>query len=139
RSYGWDSIEPGGTDYFMNTRGERGICVECGYNLDPEAPKRAIQSIKIFLSVMGLTDEPIPAPTQNQQTLRAYFIYHTKNDFVPVRTFADFEELKTGEVIGTDGSEKIFAPVEKNVIIFCRKREEANQEAFILARETIYF
>lgn len=34
---GFDAIEPGGTDYYMNRIGKTGICLECGYLGDPQS------------------------------------------------------------------------------------------------------
>ena len=50
-SNGWDILEPGGTDYYMSQKEKVGICVECGYHLDPLAPERATNSIITFFPI----------------------------------------------------------------------------------------
>ncbi len=134
RSYGWDIIEAGSTDSYMNNQGGQGFCIECGYNLDPEAPERAEKSIYSFLSYFGAISSGAPLRIYPQRTLDAYFIYHTKENFTRSREFADFEMLKKGELIGHDGDRSIIAP-ENEIIIFCRNRKGPNEEAFILAKE----
>ncbi len=133
RSYGWDALEPGGTDYFMNQNGKIGICIECGYNLDPEAPKRAEEAIWSFFQSMGMITTSKPNKMRQQKTLHVYKVHITKTNFRPTRAFSDFENLKNGELIGKDGNEEIVA-TKNSVIIFCREREKTGEEAFILGK-----
>ena len=136
KSFGWDDLEPGGTDYYMNKKGGFGLCVECGYHFDTSSIEIAKQAIVDFLILHNIISGQIPGKNNAQKTIQAYKIYHTKNNFIPAKNFSDFGLLKKGEFLGKDGDEKIYAPQEnKNLIIFCRKREKAGQEAFILGRE----
>ena len=131
-SHGWDVIHPGGTDYYMNKKGGRGICIECGYHLDKDGPAMAENSIQAFLILMGLIDGDIPPKTPNQKIIYAHDIYHTKTNFKIARKFGDFEEIKKGEVIGVDGEIEVRA-LEDTVIIFARN-VEGKGEAFVLAK-----
>lgn len=135
RSHGWDIIEPGGTDYFMNSLGKIGICIECGQHLDPESSRRAQESITIFLSFMGVVPTSDSFPRSKQRTVHAYHIHITRVDFKLARQFVEFELLKNGEVIGYDGDEKVSAQSDDSVIIFCHNRSKPREEAFILGRE----
>jgi len=133
-SYGWDALEPGGTDHYMNTLGKKGICIECGYHLDNASVEKAQESILQFLSVMGAIHGPVQSEFFDQRIIHVYSTYHTKVNFTPIREFADFEVVKAQEEIGTDGETMITAD-EESVIIFPRKLDVSNKEAFILGKE----
>lgn len=135
RSSGWDEVEPGGTDDYMNRQNKINICAECGYNLDPEAAQRAQNIIKIFLKLMGNIDQDIEFYNGEQKLIHAYYIYHTKtDDFKLNKKFKDFEFIKKDTLIGTDGQEKIIAP-EDSYIIFALNKDQIGEEAFILGKE----
>jgi len=137
RSHGWDLIEPGGTDYFVNRNGGFGICIECGSHLDPEAPQRAEESIITFLTIMGAIKEKGFQKIKHQREIHAYTIHITKKNFIPFRDFADFEILKKGECLGYDGKELIILKERGNVIIFPHVCSGAGEEAFILGSECL--
>lgn len=136
-SYGWDLIQAGGTDYYMNHNGKIGICVECGYHLDPDAPRRAIESIMIFLSLFGAIDKRPSEKSVDQKIIHAYQIHLTKTDFTPFREFADFESLEEGEIIGTDGNDYILAP-SNACVVFPHRREKPSEEAFVLGKRIFF-
>jgi succinylglutamate desuccinylase/ribosomal protein S18 acetylase RimI-like enzyme len=143
RSYGWDIIEKGGTDYYMNNvktlSGDNGngICIECGYLGDPAGQKRAENGLLAFLKYFDVIDEDISLiENKNQREINAYKIHITKNDFTKSREFADFELLKNGDLIGIDGDEDILAE-NNNVIIFPTNKTTSGEEAFILGVENI--
>ena len=135
RSWGWDAIHPGGTDYFVNRSGGFGICVECGYHLDPEAPRRARDAIIAFLSLFDLSESPDQPGRYSQREIYAHGIYHTKTDFTPAKKFADFEPVAAGQVVGVDGSLEVRVK-RGGIIIFPRASDKPNQEAFALGKET---
>ena len=135
-SSGWDVLEPGGTDYYMNKQGKSGICAECGHHDDLKAVDLAEQTISKFLSLMGITESISANGKKPQRVVEVYQIYKTKNNFIPTRDFTDFEQLKEGELIGIDGKSKITAPAQ-NCIVFCRQRSQPNEEAFLLGRESL--
>lgn len=136
RSHGWDAIEPGGTDSYMNRRSPKGngICIECGYHLDPEAPKRAFDSIQVFLRLMDIIDGESELQEYRQREIDACFIYHTTENFEVAEDFADFQRLGEDELVGYDGRRPVYAPFD-GVIIFARNRETAGEEAFIMGKE----
>lgn len=129
-SYGFDGIEPGGTDNYVNEHGGNGICVECGYHYDPEAKNRAWESLRDFLVLNEVIEGELNTHLK-QRVIDANYIYKTKINFRLAKYFADFEEVKKGDWIGTDGNEKIYAPKD-GVIIFARGREDSGEEAFIV-------
>lgn len=133
-SYGWDALEPGGTDDFVTSQGGVGFCIECGYHEDPEAVGRAVDSIYAFLGIFGAASEvptvQLPASRRHIEVTR---IHKTRENFVSLRHFADFEAVTKGMVIGTDGTEDIAVPSD-GVVIFVRERMNPGEEAFIFGR-----
>ncbi|PIR98178.1 MAG: hypothetical protein COT89_00485 [Candidatus Colwellbacteria bacterium CG10_big_fil_rev_8_21_14_0_10_42_22] len=125
---GFDEVEPGGTDYYMNKIGKIGICVECGFMTDPEASLRAEESILNFLKVRGHMEGEVSM--YEQRWARMYTLYLTKVDFRPAKEFEDFEPVVTGQVLGTDGEEDVTAP-RAGFVLFPREREGSGKEAFL--------
>ena len=133
-SHGWDENEPGGTDYYMNKCGGFGICVECGNHHDPLASERALDSMLIFLTLMGAIDRVLPNVTSIPRVVRVYYLHLTKNSFRRARYFADFEKTDYQEIIGFDGDRECIVPAG-HLVLFCEETCEAGGEAFLLAVE----
>lgn len=136
RSFGWDAVEPGGTDYFVNRCGGYGICVECGQHEDPEARDRAVASISTFLALMGLREGMPPEPKLDQRIIYVFHAHMVSCHYVPARRFADFEKLAPGEFIGTDGAERCHAPLrDDTLILFASTPTQKGKEGYLFARE----
>jgi succinylglutamate desuccinylase len=127
---GFDAVEPGGTDYYMNRTGKIGICVECGFRENPQSTDIAVESICTFLRIRGHVRSRIDIAYE-QNRIVMYDLYRTKTDFQLAKAFTDFEELQEGQVIGTDGGISVTAP-RKSIILFAQNREVADKEAFLL-------
>ncbi|OGZ58888.1 MAG: hypothetical protein A3F94_03150 [Candidatus Spechtbacteria bacterium RIFCSPLOWO2_12_FULL_38_22] len=129
---GFDQIEPGGTDYYMNSIGKIGICIECGFLGDPQSEQIAEESIYAFLKARGhLTNDLIP---QEQSYIRMFDLYKTKtNKFILAKLFDDFEGISKGQVIGVDGNQEVKTK-KTAVILFARNREKVGEEAFLLGK-----
>lgn len=132
-TFGWDNLESGSTDHFMHNLGKIGICVECGTNGDPKSADKAYEAILSFLKIFNVIDGKDIRPDY-QQVFNCKYIYITKFNFRPIRSFQDFEPVKKGENIGFDGDKVIKAEFD-GFILFCRTREKEGTEAFILAEE----
>jgi succinylglutamate desuccinylase len=135
--YGFDAIEPGGTDFYMNRVGKIGICAECGYLLDPNAVDLAVEVIMSFLRAREHVNNE--GAQKISDTSRDYIqmteLYHTKTDFfILTRPFADFEEIKAGELIAIDGDEKIFGKKDCS-ILFAHEQNEKGTEGFLLGEK----
>jgi succinylglutamate desuccinylase len=131
---GFDSVEPGGTDYYMNSIGKIGICAECGYLGDPDSEKVARRTITAFLGARGHMATPVV--TRSQKHIRMCSIYLTRTDhFVLRKSFSDFEEIRNGEIIGIDGDATIRAEKD-GVILFARNRNKTGEEAYLLGEIT---
>lgn len=138
-SSGWDNLEPGGTDYYMNLQKKIGICLECGSHGDARGQNLAFQSILSFLERLGLGPEPVPdvtlpRPPYSQRKVHMSHIHLTSHNFFPQKEFADFEQVRREEVLGTDGGREITAPYN-GLIVFCRTRQSPKEEAFLLGKE----
>ena len=131
---GFDEVEPGGTDYYMNSIGAVGICVECGYLGDKNTTEVALDSIRSFLVTRGHI-EGRQHPVTAQEYIRMTSLYRTITDFTLAKPFGDFEELSDGQLIGTDGELEVRSEGE-NVIVFARDRPAAEEEAFLLGSYT---
>lgn len=131
---GFDEVEPGGTDYYMNSIGKVGICVECGYSAGGASVEVARNTIVSFLRTRGHI--PGVVDSRSQTGIRMYHLYKTRTDrFVLDRPFADFEEIRSGEIIGTDGDTAICAEKE-SIILFARNRSKTGEEAYLLGEIT---
>jgi len=130
---GFDEIQPGGTDAYMNNIGKIGICVECGLLTKPQAAVVAKEVIMAFLQARGhLIGQ---ASLKRQEWLNIYQLYKTTtNNFYLAQDWPDFAEVKAGQLIGYDGEAAIRA-VEDSFILFATERQKIGEEAFILGRK----
>ncbi|MDD3302872.1 MAG: succinylglutamate desuccinylase/aspartoacylase family protein [Candidatus Gracilibacteria bacterium] len=135
--FGFDNIEPGGTDYYMNSIGKIGICVECGTHNDILTTLNVFNVTINLLSYYGMIncDNKILGNIKKE-----YFIaknsYITKTDnFKLEKKMNDFEIIKKGQLIGYDGKFKIYS---KNTgkILFARDRKQIGVEGFIEIKRT---
>lgn len=127
---GFDQVEPGGTDYYMNRIGKKGICVECGYLGDPLSRKIAEQSILDFLCIQGHLEGNIKP--REQEHIALFDLYYAMSDtFRLSKPFADFEKVAAGQLIGTDADKEVLAQKD-SVILFARDVDRVGDEAFLL-------
>ncbi len=131
--HGFDSVEPGGTDYYMNSIGKVGICIECGYINDAQSTQTAINAIMTFLHVRGHIYGNIEKIDKNRYQI--FHLYKTKSDnFTLIKPLADFEEIKKDQIIGLDAGKKIIA-TEDCIILFAKNISIIGGEAFLLGRK----
>lgn len=130
---GFDKVEPGGTDYYMNSTGKIGICLECGYMRDSRSVKIAEESILVFLKAREhMANDIIP---HDQSYIRMYRKYYTKtNNFILSKPFENFEIVEENQLIGIDGEEEIKS-VKKSLILFAHNGTKIGDEAFLLGEE----
>lgn len=130
---GFDKVEPGGTDYYMNSIGKIGICVECGYLSNPESDEIAEKSVFAFLKARGHVASDIDP--KKQSYVRMYDLYKTKtNNFTLSKSFDDFEEVSEDQIIGIDGEKEVRAK-KGSVILFARNQKQIGSEAFLLGKK----
>jgi len=130
---GFDKVEPGATDYYMNSIGKVGICLECGSINDPQSAKIGEESIIAFLKARGHMKNNL-AP-QKQSYVQMFKKYFAKTDtFTLSKPFENFEVLEKNQVIGIDGNKKIKAP-KRCLILFAHNGTKAGDEVFLLGEE----
>jgi len=139
---GWDAVQPGASDYYMNTtqladnsRG-RGICVECGHHQDPQAPALARSALLEFLVATGVIDGPRGQAPADQRVVEVFRSHITETDFELARPFLNFERLRPGDTIGTDGG-TAHVVEEDLCILFARDQDEPGKEAYVLGRDRV--
>ncbi len=130
---GFDQIQPGGSDYYMNNIGGIGICIECGYFDSSESTRLAEESILAFLKARGHIANDLVS--QRQSYIQIYDLYLTRtNSFMLSKPFDDFEEIAEEQVVGVDGEKEVKAKKE-GVILFARNRNKVGDEAFLLGEK----
>ena len=135
RCYGFDSIQPGGTDYYMNRMGKIGICIECGYLGNPEGVKFAIESAETLLSLYGMLEENVPQKIYPQQVIQMEEMYLAQSSsFTLAESFSDFALLKKGALIGEDGKRPIMSKKE-SLILFPQNTTRIGAECYLLGKE----
>lgn len=130
---GFDQVEPGATDYYMNRLEKIGICLECGYIKNLRSTKIATEGILAFLKARGhLTNNLVP----NQQSyVRMYKKYFARtNNFTLAKPFENFELVKKNQLIGTDGLTKIKA-TKQSLILFAHHGNKIGAEVFLLGEK----
>lgn len=130
---GLDEIHQGSTDRFMNSIGKYGICIECGQHDDSSSIGVAEDSIKRFLSNLGMIDGFDFVTNTEMRYANAEYMHISKVNFKPSREYKNFEKIKKGEVLGTDGGDNVIAPYD-GFIVFCNELDESGEEAFVFGK-----
>lgn len=138
---GFDELEPGATDGYMQNHGKVGICVECGYSGDrgEKNTNLAYDCILKFLDYYGAIDadtahfdDPHNSKVDNQKFLHVDTVQKvTSKDFELTRNFDDFETLPPNTLIATQG-DKEFRTKKERVILFGSKGKPIGAEAYLL-------
>lgn len=130
---GFDKVEPGATDSYMNSNGKIGICLECGYIKDPRATEMAKESIFAFLKARGHINNNLTSTKQSYiQMFKKYFAKTDK--FTLSKPFENFELVEANQLIGIDGQEEIKAP-KRSQILFAHNGTKIGDEVFLLGEE----
>jgi succinylglutamate desuccinylase len=127
--FGFDSVQPGGTDWYMNSKGKIGICVECGYLENIQGTTTALNICRAVIAMLGMNQNQIT--TLSQQYFQATQQYFTRTDsFRLERKYADFERILKGTLFAKDGDQPLYAE-ENMCLLFARNRQKQGQEAFV--------
>ena len=127
---GFDNIEVGGTDGYMNSIGKIGICLECGYLGGKESEKIAEEGLLAFLKarkhLSGNSKE------EKQTHIHIFRMCKSKtNNFRLSKQFENFEKIEKDQLIGIDGQKEIRAPKE-SYILFAHDSSSIGNEIFLL-------
>ncbi|MBT9568085.1 MAG: succinylglutamate desuccinylase/aspartoacylase family protein [Thiobacillus sp.] len=124
-----------GTTEYMRARGGIALTLECGQHDDPAAPEVAYRAIHNTLAHLQLTASAAPARVSTTEALRLYEVIdraHPDDEFA--RTWASFDPVKAGEVIGTRHSGEMVTAKQDGYIVFPNPKALPGQEWFYLAR-----
>jgi uncharacterized protein len=124
-----------GTTEYMRSQGGYGVTLECGQHDDPAAPEVAYRAIHQTLALLGISDWPLQPPAAPFECLALAEVvdrHGVADQFV--NTWASFDALLAGELIGTraDGSE-LRAP-QDGYIVFPDSSALPGHEWFYLAQ-----
>ena len=135
---GFDTIEPGGTDYYMNSIGKVGICAECGFLGDEKSFYTALSCVGRLLINLSMIKEWRFSKFSNEDSLETDYmqvkeLYYAKKAFSLTKEFSDFEMIKKGRLIGFDGNDGFRMPYD-GFILFARNvcERDVDREAFLL-------
>ena len=136
-SSGWSSAEPGGSDYYMETRQKIGLCYELGDKSKPKANlARGKGAVDRYLEYMGLREvvsEPMyedPRFIRNDRS-----VYMLPGDFEFTRKFSTFDTLQEGELIARNGQVEHYAEKDQVIIFPFVNKPKIGEEAFCLGHE----
>jgi succinylglutamate desuccinylase len=135
-SSGWDALEPGGTDSYMNAQGKIGLTIECGSIHHPEvtlplAKEALLQFLRYTNNIEG---EPSRTSVE-QRHIHVHTVGHKdERDVIFSRDYADFEALRPGEIFAKQGDTDHVAG-SGDCIIFPRPNVVNGAEIFILGKD----
>jgi len=144
---GYDTTHKGSTAYYAsvskdstgNTKPgmtlELGWIHECDESVYKQNKDKGLDACERFLIEMGLIDkQPKPLKFPNPVYIHATYIYKTKSNFSVQGPLSDFDRLREGMTLGTDGEEVIICPAEWDgkYIMFPRNRDTADHEGFVI-------
>ncbi|MBV1776236.1 succinylglutamate desuccinylase/aspartoacylase family protein [Burkholderiaceae bacterium DAT-1] len=129
-----------GTTEYVRAHGGFSLTLECGQHDDPNAPEVAYQAICNTLAHLGLINAPAPERVRPIEALNLYKVVdrlHPDDHFS--RTWASFDPVKAGDIIGTrhDGTQVITE--HDGYIVFPNTKSGVGQEWFYLAQPSSRF
>lgn len=134
-SFGWNKIEPGATDGYMQNQGKLGICLECGsvYRSE-ENQDLAYKSVLQFLKYFGAISSDIEFSKNKKKIIKVFKAIKKKTEnFKFNKDFADFEELEEGKVFAQDGDVEYIAK-SNECIILPNSNKRIGEEVFVLGK-----
>jgi len=129
---GIDAFHPGSTDGYMFNQNKVGICIECGFNQDPNSVRIAKQGIHDFLGTLDMIDLNQPLIQHPKSIYKSAFIYSSQTEnFKLTKDFVDFEHVPANSPIATE-SNQIVEFNQDYHILFARNPENIGDECFLL-------
>ena len=129
-----------GTTEYMRSVGGYALTLECGQHDAASAPEVAYQAILRTLAYLGLTTGVAPEAARGIEALSIYAVadkVHADDTFS--RTWASFDRLAQGELIGTRHDGTPVVAEDDAVILFPDGNAKAGREWFYLARANPQF
>lgn len=131
-----------GTTEYMRRVGGYGVTLECGQHHDPAAPRLAWQAVNHTLALLGMIDQPPPAPVAaaDAEMLRLFDVIDREHaDDRLVQEWRSFDALPAGTLIGWRANGDELRCSEDVRIVFPNPGAAVGQEWFYLARPVTRF
>lgn len=130
-----------GTTEYMRAQGGYAITLECGQHDDPQGPEVAYRAIHNTLAHLGISSEVAPpAAAESVEALHIYEVIDrldAEDSFS--RTWASFDVLKAGDIIGRRANGEVLVAECDGYILFPNSKALPGHEWFYLARATDRF
>lgn len=130
--FGFDAVQPGGTDEYMNRNGKTGICIECGYLGNGNGNLARAVADAFF----GVMNGFAPRMVASQSFFQARFQYRVRSSFALAIPLADFEVVERGQLLGKDGGEDVRAPTA-GAVLFASDEPSPGGEAFVFLEPVV--
>lgn len=124
-----------GTTEYMRSVGGYALTLECGNHADPQAPEVAYRAIRNTLAHLGLVQDAAPARARELEALTIYEVIdklHGDDRFS--RSWASFDRLQRGVLIGTRADGTPVSAPDDGYILFPAALALPGQEWFYLAK-----
>ena len=124
-----------GTTEYMRSVGGYAITLECGQHESPASPEVAYRAIRNVLDHLGIAGSATPAPVEEYEALRLDEVVdkaHEADRFS--RTWASFDTLKSGDVIGTRHDGTVLTAPHDGWIVFPDVGAKPGHEWYYLAQ-----
>ena len=131
-----------GTTEYMRTTGGYALTLECGQHADPAAPDVAYRAIMNTLAFLKLIDAPEPEPIAlDKMEALSMVVVHDKLDAGDqfARTWASFDSLAKGDVIGTRADGTPVTAEFDGKILFPDVNAQPNNEWYYMTRPSADF
>jgi succinylglutamate desuccinylase len=135
---GLDTFHPLGTDGYMNSIGKQGLCIECGNHNDPGAVTAAVEAVYRLLSGLRMIEKDFGSDELllTKEYIEVVGIYKAKQDFTACKSFADFEKVEAGTLVGYDADREVRMESD-GVVLFMANKASVGEEAFVYGREIV--
>ncbi|WP_410499958.1 succinylglutamate desuccinylase/aspartoacylase family protein [Chitinibacter sp. S2-10] len=124
-----------GTTEYTRAHGGIALTLECGQHSDPQAPEVAYQAIRNTIAHLHLADVT-PPPVQTEFELLKLTQVIDRNDPADafVKTWASFDHLNAGEVIGHRADGSVVTAPSAGYILFPNPAANPGNEWFYFAQ-----
>ncbi len=124
-----------GTTEYMRSVGGYALTLECGNHADPQAPQVAYGAIRNALAHLGLIAAPAPVVAHKTEALSIYEVIDRADGGDQfARTWASFDPLRRGDLIGTRAEGSAVLAPDDGYILFPAAQALPGQEWFYLAK-----
>ncbi len=118
-SFGWNDVEPGGTDDYMYGEGKVAMCVECGpHHKVAESLKCAKFAVDVFLKYFDcISGEMVVDNSPKKYVKVSEAIIRKSTDFKFSKDYKNFDNLEEGKVFATEDGKKYIARKDECIVL----------------------